>query len=150
QNGGVVMVNFYDGFLDPRKAELALKARKMEKQLRQQYSNDPKRAESESDRWFAAQSPGPTPLSVLIDHIDHIARLGGIDHVGLGSDFDGGISPPQGMEDISKLPRITFELLKRGYSEADVKKILGENLLRVMSAVEAVAAAEKGASSRER
>src|SRR5262249_3417519 len=64
QNGGVVMVNFYDGFLDPRKAELALKARKMEKQLRQQYSNDPKRAESESDRWFAAQSPGPTPLSV--------------------------------------------------------------------------------------
>jgi len=79
---------------------------------------------------------------VLIDHIDHIAKVAGIDHVGIGSDFDGvpltGL--PEGMEDISKLPNITYELMKRGYSDADIKKVLGENLLRVMSGVEKVSA----------
>ena len=77
-----------------------------------------------------------------MDHMDHIAKVAGIDHLGIGSDFDGvpltGL--PVGMEDISKLPTITYELMKRGYSDADIKKVLGENLLRVMSQVERVAA----------
>jgi membrane dipeptidase len=77
-----------------------------------------------------------------MDHIDHIAKVAGIDHIGIGSDFDGvpltGL--PVGMEDISKLPTLTYELMKRGYSDADIKKFLGENLLRVMSRVEQVAA----------
>ncbi|HWP43988.1 MAG TPA: membrane dipeptidase, partial [Blastocatellia bacterium] len=81
-----------------------------------------------------------TPLSVLIDHFEHIIKVAGIDHVGLGSDFDGVPGLPQGMEDISKLPNITFELMKRGYSDADIKKVLGENFLRVMSRVERVSA----------
>ena len=141
RNGGVVMVNFYDGFLDPRKAELALRSRTMEDELKVKYPNDPKRAQEEIEAWRKANDPGKTPLSVLMDHIDHIAKVAGIDHLGIGSDFDGvpltGL--PVGMEDISKLPTLTYELMKRGYSDADIKKFLGENLLRVMSHVERVA-----------
>jgi membrane dipeptidase len=141
KNGGVVMVNFYDGFLDARKAELALKERTLTDELSRKYPNDPKRAQAEIDEWRKANDPGKTPLSVLIDHIEHIAKIAGIDHVGLGSDFDGvpfnGL--PAGMEDISKLPNITYELMKRGYSDRDIKKILGENLLRVMTRCERVA-----------
>jgi membrane dipeptidase len=109
KNGGVVMVNFFDEFLDPQKAG--------------------KRARGEK------RVPNKIPLSALIDHIDHIVKVAGIDHVGLGSDFDGGVTLPEGMEDISKLPNITLELMKRGYSEEDIKKVLGENMLRVMSEV---------------
>jgi membrane dipeptidase len=141
KNGGVVMVNFYDGFLDPRKAELALRSRSLEDELKAKYPDDPKRVQSELDAWRKANDPGKTPLSVLIDHIDHVAKVAGIDHVGIGSDFDGvpftGL--PEGMEDISKLPNITYELMKRGYSDADIKKVLGENLLRVMTEVERAA-----------
>jgi membrane dipeptidase len=77
---------------------------------------------------------------MLMQHFEHVIKVAGIDHVGIGSDFDGveGKLPP-GMEDISKLPNITYELLKRGHSEADVKKVLGENLLRTMAEVERVA-----------
>jgi membrane dipeptidase len=152
KNGGVVMVNFYDGFLDPRKAELALRARTMEDELKVKYPNDPKRVQAEIDAWRNANDPGKTPLSVLMDHIDHIAKVAGIDHIGIGSDFDGvpltGL--PVGMEDISKLPTLTYELMKRGYSDTDIKKILGENLLRVMSANERVASSMKTASSKNK
>jgi membrane dipeptidase len=147
QNGGVVMVNFYDGFLDPRKAKLAFQSRAMEDELKLKYPNDAKRVQSEIDAWRKANDPGKTPLSVLMDHFEHIIKVAGIDHVGIGSDFDGvpltGL--PEGMEDISKLPTITFELVKRGYSDADIKKVLGENLLRVMSEVERVAQKSKQA-----
>ena len=142
KNGGVVMVNFYDGFLDPRKAELALRSRTMEDELRAKYPNDPKRVQDDIEAWRKANDPGKTPLSVLMDHIDHIVKVAGINHIGIGSDFDGvpftGL--PEGMEDISKLPTLTYELMKRGYSDEDIKKFLGENLLRVMSHVERVAA----------
>ncbi|HZS09669.1 MAG TPA: dipeptidase [Blastocatellia bacterium] len=142
KNGGVVMVNFYDGFIDPRKAELTLKSRATEDELKQKYPNDPKRVDEEMKKWRAANpSPGKTPLSVLIDHFDHIIKVAGIDHVGLGADLDGIPldAAPVGMEDVSKYPVITYELLKRSYSEADVRKVLGENLLRVMAHCEQVA-----------
>jgi membrane dipeptidase len=152
KNGGVVMVNFYDGFLDPRKAELALRARAMEDELKLKYPDDPKRVQGEIDEWRKSNDPGKTPLSVLMDHIDHIAKVAGIDHIGIGSDFDGvpftGL--PVGMEDISKLPTLTYELMKRGYSDADITKILGENLLRVMSANERVSSGMKTGSSKKR
>jgi membrane dipeptidase len=151
KNGGVVMVNFYDGFLDPRKAEMTLRSRSLEDELKAKYPNDPKRAQQELEAWRKANDPGKTPLSVLIDHIDHVARVAGIDHVGIGSDFDGvpftGL--PEGMEDISKLPSITYELLKRGYSDADIKKVLGENLLRVMSEVERVASQTQSVATKK-
>ena len=75
----------------------------------------------------------PLPISKLIDHIDHIVKVAGIDHVGLGPDFDGANDFPEGARDVSMLPNITYELLKRGYSEQDIRKILGENFLRVFS-----------------
>ena len=77
----------------------------------------------------------------IVDHIEHAVKVAGIDHVGLGSDFDGAIMP-LGMEDASKLPKITGELLKRGYSERDVTKILGGNLLRVMEQTAPAASSE--------
>jgi membrane dipeptidase len=75
-------------------------------------------------------------LKSLIDHIDHIAKVAGIDHVGLGSDFDGVSSLPAGIDSAADLPKITEELMKRGYSEADMKKILGGNIMRVFGEVE--------------
>jgi membrane dipeptidase len=142
KNGGVVMVNFFEVFLDPTKIEFNKKANAKAEELRKQYTDDPKRAEEEFKKWQAANAPPRTPLSVLIDHIDHIAKVAGIDHVGIGSDFDGIplTGSPAGMEDISRLPNITIELMKRGYSDTDIKKVLGENFLRVMTEVERVAA----------
>src|SRR6185503_8204619 len=140
KNGGVVMVNFYDGFLDQRKVDFNKLAGAKQEELKKQFPNDAKRVEDELKKWTDGNAPTKTPLSVLIDHIDHIAKVAGIDHVGIGSDFDGvpltGV--PEGMEDIARLPNITIELMKRGYSYADIKKVLGENFLRVMAQVERV------------
>jgi membrane dipeptidase len=140
KNGGVVMVNFFDGFIDPRKVEFGKRARAKQEELRKQFPDDSARVTQEMRSWRAANDPGKTPLSVLIDHIVHVAKVAGVDHVGLGSDFDGIPSIPEGMEDISKLPNITVELMKRGYSDADIKKVLGGNFLRVMAAAERVSA----------
>ncbi|HEX5731629.1 MAG TPA: dipeptidase [Blastocatellia bacterium] len=139
RNGGVVMINFYDGFIDPRKADFNRRANARQEELNKQFPNDAARVEEEMKKWRAANDSGKTPLSVLIDHFDHVAKVAGINHVGIGSDFDGSITPPEGMEDISRMPAITFELMKRGYSDEDIKKILGENFLRVMAAVERTA-----------
>ncbi|HEY7545822.1 MAG TPA: dipeptidase [Blastocatellia bacterium] len=141
KNGGVVMVNFYNGFVDPRKAENALRERSLQDELSQKYPNDPQRVQEELRRWREANNPGKTPLSMLIDHFDHIIKVAGIDHVGVGADFDGIPldGAPEGMEDVSKMVNITVELMKRGYTDADIKKVLGENLLRVMTEVERVA-----------
>jgi membrane dipeptidase len=143
KNGGVVMVNFYPGFIDPKviaaSKERDARLKPELDQLKETYKSDPKRLEEETNK-LLAQNPLPaTPLSILIDHFDHIAKVAGIDHVGIGSDFDGVPSLPVGMEDISKLPNITYELLKRGYSEKDVKKVLGENFLRAFAAAAQVA-----------
>jgi membrane dipeptidase len=143
KNGGVVMVNFYPGFIDPNviKASNERDARLKPQldELKVKYKDDPKRLTEETDKLLATIPLPATPLSVLIDHFDHIAKVAGIDHVGIGSDFDGVPSLPVGMEDISKLPNITYELLKRGYSENDVRKILGENFLRAFEQMESVA-----------
>ena len=143
KNGGVVMVNFYPAFLDQKVIDAQKERNERLKPqldaLSEQYKNDPKRLEEERNKLFAANPLPTTPLSVLIDHIEHIAKVAGVDHVGLGSDFDGVTSLPQGMEDVSKLPNITYELLRRGYNERDIRKILGGNLLRAFSEVERVA-----------
>jgi membrane dipeptidase len=143
KNGGVVMVNFYPGFIDPKVIE-ATKDRDAQLKpqidaLREKYKDDPKKLEEETNRLQATYPLPATPLSVLIDHFDHISKVAGIDHVGIGSDFDGIPSTPVGMEDISKLPNITYELLRRGYSEKDIRKVLGENLLRAFAEAERVA-----------
>lgn len=143
KNGGVVMVNFYPVFIDEKvrvandEREARLKAQYDE--LNARYKGDTKHLAEETNKLNAANPLPATPLSVLIDHIDHIAKIAGIDHVGLGSDFDGVPFLPEGMKDIAQLPNITYELLKRGYSERDVRKILGENFLRAFSEAERVA-----------
>jgi membrane dipeptidase len=84
-------------------------------------------------------------MSVLVDHIDHAVKVAGVDHVGIGADYDGIPldGAPEGLDDVSKLPNLTYELLRRGYSDADVRKVLGENLLRVMAECERVSARAK-------
>lgn len=108
---------------------------------RREYAGDPKRlAQQMRQVWARYEARLPTPSYPRIaDHIDHAVKLGGVDHVGLGSDFDGVDSVPRGMEDASKLPNLVRGLARRGYSEEDLGKILGGNLLRVMKQVERVA-----------
>src|SRR5687767_1058104 len=142
QNGGVVMVNFYPGFID-QKVVLASREREARLKpqvdaLKEQYKSDPKKLEEETNKLMAANPLPSTPLSVLLDHFDHIAKVAGVDHVGIGSDFDGIPSVPLGMEDIAQLPNLTYELLKRGYTEKDVRKVLGENFMRAFAQAERV------------
>ncbi|MBD0369454.1 MAG: membrane dipeptidase [Pyrinomonadaceae bacterium] len=143
KNGGVVMVNFFPGFIDQKVidagAERNARLKPQLDALSEQYKDNPARLQEERNKLFAANPLPVTPLSILIDHIDHIAKVAGIDHVGLGSDFDGVPSLPQGMQDIAQLPNITYELLKRGYTEQDIRKVLGENLLRAFARAEEVA-----------
>ena len=106
--------------------------------MKAQYKDDPKKLEEETNKLMAANPLPKTPLSVLIDHFDHIVKVAGIDHVGIGSDFDGISSLPMGMDDISQLPNLTYELLKRGYTEKDVRKVLGENFMRAFAQAERV------------
>ena len=143
KNGGVVMVNFYPGFLDKNVVEASkerdARLKSQVDELRATYKDDSKRLGEELNKLLAANPLPATPLSVLIDHFDHIAKVAGIDHVGIGSDFDGVPNLPVGMEDISKLPNITYELLKRGYSEKDDRKVLGGNFMRAFAQAERVA-----------
>jgi membrane dipeptidase len=139
-NGGVVMINFYTSFIDPRSLA-AERARDQELKpqidaLNVQYKDDSKRLTEETDKLYAARPLPPTPVSILIDHIDHAVKIAGIDHVGLGSDFDGGITLPTEIRGVQDMPVITYELLKRGYSEKDVRKILGGNFMRAFAQVE--------------
>jgi membrane dipeptidase len=154
KNGGVVMINFYPAFISQeyynadRARDERLKSQRDD--LRARLKDDPKRLEEELKKLNDANPIPPPPLSVLVDHFDHVAKVAGIDHVGIGSDFDGVPSLPAGMDDISKLPALTYELLRRGYSEADVRKVLGENLLRAFAGAERVArAANRGRVSGE-
>ncbi|MBC7791697.1 MAG: membrane dipeptidase [Anaerolineae bacterium] len=141
KNGGVVNVNFYSAFIDTKfdAAVTAMEARLTSEResLRMKYAGDSNRVEAElrTLRTSASEALPGTPLSILVDHIDHIAKVAGVAHVGLGSDFDGVSALPEGMEDVTRLPRIAQALLDRGYSEDDVKKVLGGNMMRVMGQV---------------
>jgi membrane dipeptidase len=153
QNGGVVMVNFYPVFLDERVRVAALerdeKLRGQRTALRQQFEGDPKRLEEELQKLNAVNPIPNTTLSMIVDHIEHIAKVAGVDHVGLGSDFDGVSFLPEGVRDVADLPLITYELLRRGRSEADVLKILGGNLMRAFAEAERVAGVERRKVSGE-
>src|SRR5579863_4199951 len=146
KNGGVVQVNFFSGFDDQNFRNAMLAQEKDQAAAIQKYI-DGLKAQGKPvnyvevdriDREWMAKIPRP-PLSALIDHIDHIAKVAGVDHVGLGSDFDGvSGATPQGIDSAADLPKITQALLDRGYSAEDIRKILGGNLLRVFREVERV------------
>jgi len=142
--GGAIMVNFYSAFIDDtyRQALAALKPERTRAHhaLTAQYAARcqpvPFHASNRIDCEFAARLPRP-PLSSLIDHFDHIIRVAGIDHIGIGSDFDGISALPQGIDSAADLPKITSALMARGHSPADLHKLLGDNLMRVFAEAQA-------------
>jgi membrane dipeptidase len=143
KNHGVAMVNFYPVFLS---TEAALASKEREKKLKSQIdelkAKDPDEGEVYQKGVKALYDANPlpkVPYTAIVDHIDHMVKVAGIDSVGLGSDFDGIPVTPEGMEDISKVPAIREELKRRGYSKGDIDKIMGENLMRVFAEVERVA-----------
>ena len=146
RNGGVMDINFYSAFLDQGFKDAYDKvAKAMQAEVgavREQRAKEGKHLtyaeETKIRRKYQAGLPLPS-LSVIADHIEHAVKVGGIDHVGLGSDFDGVDSIPRGMEDCSKIHDLARELARRGYSEEDLIKILGGNVLRVMREVEQAA-----------
>ena len=137
KNGGVVMVTFVPGFLSVKVAQ-----HNRERQLVEAANLELSKAESKvrMDGWDKEHPAPRATVSDAADHIDHIKKVAGIDHIGLGGDFDGITSVPLGLEDVSKYPALTAELLRRGYKDDEVKKILGLNILRVMRQVEKVSA----------
>jgi membrane dipeptidase len=128
QNGGVVMVNFYSGFIVP---ESGRKMRAVLEEMRTKYPDREARMKA-LEAWYLSEGGKLSRGTYrdVADHIDHIVKVAGIDHVGIGSDFDGITMWPVGLDDVSSYPRLTDELLRRGYSEADVHKVLGGNVLR--------------------
>lgn len=143
KNGGVVHVNFYSVFVDtttvtPQSEDRDRRLKAQQDAINQKYKDDPERRAEESDKLDASSPLPPLPISKLIDHFDHIVKVAGIDHVGIGADFDGAVDMPEGAQDVSMLPNITYELLKRGYSERDIRKILGENFLRAFAEAERI------------
>ncbi len=153
-NGGVVMVNFFSAFIDEefRKGHSAQSAGRsaahaaLEAKLRKADLATRSRAATALDRQWSGRLKQP-PLSALIDHIDHVAKVAGVDHVGLGSDFDGISATPEGIDSVADLPRITEALLARGYTAEQVQKILGGNLLRVFREAERVSRELRGQES---
>jgi membrane dipeptidase len=137
--GGIVMVNFAPGFIS-EEVRIWEQPKEVEwRRLENLYPNDEKKVSKELKAW-TAQHPGPKATLVQVaDHIDHIRDVAGIDHVGLGSDFDGISRTPAGLEDVSKYPALLAELLRRGYLADDVKKVAGANILRVLRQVETTA-----------
>ena len=141
KNGGVVMINYHSGFLSEAyrtaRPSPALQARLDEAAKRCGDNEACSILEGQrinQEAMAAGELPKVT-WEQIVEHIDHVAKVAGVDHVGLGSDFDGA-TMPLGMEDASKLPKLTDALLKKGYSDADIEKMLGGNILRVMEAVE--------------
>jgi len=145
KNGGVMMINYHAGFLSEefRVASEKKSGNVVEAMaaMSKKCGGDEACSTLESERIdHEAMAKGELPKVMwdkIVEHIDHAVKVAGADHVGLGSDFDGA-TMPLGMEDASKLPKLTEALLKKGYSEADIQKILGGNILRVMEAVERV------------
>jgi len=136
QNGGVVMVTFVEGFVI-EKVRRHWEARDQERdRLKRVHGDDEERRKKGLEVWDHAHPAPRATLAQVADHIDHVRQVAGIDHVGIGSDFDGIGRGPVGLEDVSKFVDLVAELIRRGYSDEDVKKVVGLNLLRVLRAAE--------------
>ena len=142
-NGGVVMVNFYPGYLsEDVRARGAARAAE-EARLKALLIGQPDKLKAGLDAWDAAHPVPAVPLSVVADHIDHIAKVAGHGHVGIGGDLDGVPNTAVGLEDVAGYPRLFAELIRRGWSDADLAKLAGGNVLRALRGAEATAAAMK-------
>ncbi|CAN5666351.1 dipeptidase [soil metagenome] len=143
QNGGVIMINFYPAFLDEKyNSDDNARSARLKPQidaLREQYKND-QQAYNEAERKLLAANPINVPsYTRIVDHIDHIKKVAGIDYVGIGSDYDGVPLLPEGMNGMEDLSLVTYEMLRRGYSEKDILKVLGENFMRAFTQAEKIA-----------
>jgi membrane dipeptidase len=150
KNGGIVMVTFVPGFVSPKVNAWNKLQTAEQDRLKALYPNDAEKVKDGVDAWTKTNPMPPATVSEVADHVDHIRKIAGIDHIGIGSDFDGITQTVQGLSDVSMYPNLIAELLRRGYSDADVTKIMGQNLLRVMREVEKVSKrlqAERGPST---
>jgi membrane dipeptidase len=138
KNGGVIMVTFVPGFVNAKVNAWNKQQTAEQDRLKALTPNDAAAVKAGVDKWTAANPAPRATIGDVADHIDHIRKVAGIDHIGIGSDFDGITQVVQDLDDVSKYPLLTAELLKRGYSDGDVKKILGLNILRVMREAEKV------------
>lgn len=143
QNGGVIMINFYPSFLDERtnreENERSARLKPQLDALVEQYKND-RQAYNEAERRLFAENPiYIADYKRIVDHIDHIKQVAGIDYIGIGSDYDGVPFLPAPMNGMEDLVLVTYEMLRRGYSDEDVRKVLGENFLRAFARAEQVA-----------
>jgi membrane dipeptidase len=144
RNGGVLMVSFIPDFVDERVARVTGPLL-MEYGSRARQAKTPEQADQLRQEIFGHADIPITNVAAVADHIDYVRRVAGVDHVGIGSDFTapasaGGIDMPQGLEDVSRFPNLFAELIRRGWSDQDLRKLAGENLLRVMEQVEKTAA----------
>src|SRR5262249_1876831 len=138
EKDGVVMINFFSGFVLPEGARVYQDMFKIGKELREKYPDDAQF--EEAIRQWKKDHPAPRgTVHNVVDHIEHVIKVAGIDHVGLGSDFDGIMSTPRQLDDVSCFPYITQELLNRGYKKEEIHKVLGGNLLRAFRQAETVA-----------
>jgi len=142
-NGGVVMINFYSGFIVPEGAEAARTFRAAYREMKKQYTDD-KQLNEAVMKWFKDHPVPRGSIYTVVDHIEHVIKVAGPDHVGLGSDFDGITLVPEQLDDVGTFPKITQVLLDRGHSPDVIKKVLGENLMRVFRQAEAVARQTQG------
>lgn len=137
--GSVVMVTFVRSFLTPEGARLDAAGWVEARRLRAERPDDPAGVDAAMEEWFAAHPDPPATLGDVADHIDHVRDVAGIDHVGVGSDFDGTPDMPEGLRDVAGYPALFAELAARGYGDEDLAKVAGRNVLRVMRETEATA-----------
>ena len=138
KNGGVIMVTFVPGFVSAKVNAWNKLQTAEQDRLKAALPNDAAAVKAGVDTWTAANPAPPATIADVADHVDHIRKVAGIDHIGVGGDFDGITQTVKDLDNVSTYPRLTAELLKRGYSDADVRKILGQNILRVMREAEKV------------
>ena len=138
-NGGIVMVPFVTGFVSPAVFLYDQSTRPVMKDLQAKYGNDTAAITREVKQWRAAHPEPRATLSQVADQIEYVRKVAGVDHVGIGGDFDGITEVVQGLEDVSTYPALFAELARRGWSDSDLRKLAGENLLRVFAQAEAVA-----------
>lgn len=144
ETDGVVMVTWVPSFVSEKVRAYYPERDAMEARLKARYPGQPDRVKQELDAWKAANPIPKATVSDIADHIDHVVKVSGIDHVGIGADLDGITTTPVGLDSVATYPVLFAELIRRGYGDEDLKKIAGLNLLRVMRKVEEVAAKRRG------
>ena len=139
RNGGVVMVTFVPAFVSPEVAAWEAQAKEQTDGIKEAVS-DTVEQKRRFEEWKSTHPRPSATLAQVADHIEHVRKVAGSDHVGIGSDFDGIDTTPEGLEDVSKFPQLFAELIRRGWSDSDLKKLAGQNVLRALRASEATAA----------